>query len=806
MRLIKCYILGFGILKNREYYFNEGLTTFVEDNGKGKTTLTAFIRAMLYGLSDTRKQSLDENPRKKYAPWTGGSFGGSLTIEISGKTYTIERSFGTKASEDTFALRDSLSGALCDAYSINIGEEALGIDEDGFAKTMLFGEGAARSDRHSPSIASRLSDATGSDGDVGDYDMAIKRLDEARKFYHKRGGGGEIFELSKKIQELEAELDEIERCHIKALALEKELADLDRMRKEILAQRRTLEERVKELGKEKERIARERVYRSMLESLEVEKARLGEARARFGEAVPSAEGVEDAKLKWREALRLHNEVRDNEGDDSQYLCRLFAPGTSFEELEDAKKTAQNLEEHKLKLEEIEAKTDEVSKRIVELFPKKRPTKEELDEHITLASAGNNWWVLPFLFGILVAIIGAFTGFMIAEWMYVFVATGVAIMSLGATIGSLNKKKKDESVRAFLLSIGTSAYLDPVATLEGKKWDLVEYERLSAERDKAREGLVALVEKEEATLGDFLARFPLGEGKTISEHIKHLSKEYARFYALSSTKRGESKEEKLASANRLMSEVRTFISRFGITEGDPFAKLKDMLEGYTLQALTVERMQRECEEYRSLYNLKANPREDVADEWVVELIGKTDEKLREIEAEYAVNSKNLSTLMERVEKRGELEARYRALLDKKARYEHTLSLIKRTMDILTEAKDVMCSKYLGKTRERFVYYENLISEGCGEFSVSSSFALTINELGKGRSEESYSRGIRDLYALAMQVALLDAMYPDNPPFLILDDPFIAFDDTRCKRGVALIKKLAEERQILYFTCSKSRAIE
>ena len=119
---------------------------------------------------------------------------------------------------------------------------------------------------------------------------------------------------------------------------------------------------------------------------------------------------------------------------------------------------------------------------------------------------------------------------------------------------------------------------------------------------------------------------------------------------------------------------------------------------------------------------------------------------------------------------------------------------------------MSSKYLGKTRERFIYYENLISEGKGEFSVSSNFTLTINEQGKGRSEESYSRGIRDLYALAMRVALLDAMYPENPPLLILDDPFIAFDDKRCERGVALIKKLAENRQILYFSCSKSRGIE
>lgn len=808
MKLVKCYICGFGTLKDVEYSFNDGLTTFIEENGKGKTTLTAFIRAMLYGLSDTRKQSLEENPRKMYAPWSGGVFGGSLTVEINCKTYTIERTFGAKASEDVFVLRESESGMLSADFSDKIGEETLGLDEDGFSKTILFGEGAARSERHSPSIASRLSDAMGSDGDDGDYEVAIKKLDEARKFYHRRGGSGEISELVRKIQELELELDEIERCRRKAKEIESELSNLERMRQDFRKERRTLEEKVKELGKEKEHIARERVYRSMLDKAKEERESLCRLRAIFGATVPSLYEVENEKAKWQQAQRLLKEAEElKEAEDLEHLYRLFAPGTSFDELEEVKERAKRLEAGRLKLKEIEEYRDDVAIRIGELFPKKLPTKKEIDENIALASARCNSWILPTVIGVLLAILGVATGLTISPGMYAFVGTGAALILLGIAVSSSQNKKKRDSVRDFLLSIGASANGDFISALEGKRRDLVAYEQLLNQRGRTKDDLIEFIAKEEVFLGDFLARFPLGEEKNVSEHIRHLSAEYTRFYALSSSqKNAESREEKIRVAEGLITEVRAFVRRFGITEGDPFAILKDMIEQYTFQTMTVERLQRECEEYRHLHGLTGVIREDAADESVVTLIGKIDEKLREIEAKYAVNDRNLRLLMDRIEAGDEIEAKRQALLYKKARYEHNLALIKRTMDILTKARDVMSSKYLGKTRERFIYYENLISEGKGEFSVSSSFTLTINEQGKGRSEESYSRGIRDLYALAMQVALLDAMYPENPPFLILDDPFIAFDDKRCKRGVALIKKLAEERQILYFSCSRSRAIE
>ena len=53
------------------------LTVISGGPGTGKTTLAAFLCAMLYGLPATRKNDPAENERKKYLPWQGGVFGGS---------------------------------------------------------------------------------------------------------------------------------------------------------------------------------------------------------------------------------------------------------------------------------------------------------------------------------------------------------------------------------------------------------------------------------------------------------------------------------------------------------------------------------------------------------------------------------------------------------------------------------------------------------------------------------------------------------------------------------------------------------
>jgi uncharacterized protein YhaN len=101
MLIKELYIENFGKLSSYKKSLSNGLTAFTEDNGFGKTTLSVFIKSMLYGFDETKKASLSENDRKKYTPWQGGAFGGWMVFEYEGKTYRIERSFGAKASEDT---------------------------------------------------------------------------------------------------------------------------------------------------------------------------------------------------------------------------------------------------------------------------------------------------------------------------------------------------------------------------------------------------------------------------------------------------------------------------------------------------------------------------------------------------------------------------------------------------------------------------------------------------------------------------------------------------------------------------------
>ena len=116
MKLIECYIENFGKISKQKFSFTDGLNCITADNGSGKTTLAAFIKVMLYGMSDTKKASLEENDRKHYLPWGGGVCGGSLTFSAGGKTYRVERQFGTKSSDDSYALYDTATGRISNDF------------------------------------------------------------------------------------------------------------------------------------------------------------------------------------------------------------------------------------------------------------------------------------------------------------------------------------------------------------------------------------------------------------------------------------------------------------------------------------------------------------------------------------------------------------------------------------------------------------------------------------------------------------------------------------------------------------------
>ena len=64
MKLIYVRAENFGTLKNFSLSFVEGLNAYCIENGAGKSTLIAFLKCMLYGLSESRSHDLSENERK----------------------------------------------------------------------------------------------------------------------------------------------------------------------------------------------------------------------------------------------------------------------------------------------------------------------------------------------------------------------------------------------------------------------------------------------------------------------------------------------------------------------------------------------------------------------------------------------------------------------------------------------------------------------------------------------------------------------------------------------------------------------
>ena len=91
MRLLRCHIENFGVLSGFDYEFESGLTVICRENGFGKSTLAAFLKAMFYGLPRTGARTAANNERKRYEPWQGGKYGGFLEFSHGDTSYRVTR-------------------------------------------------------------------------------------------------------------------------------------------------------------------------------------------------------------------------------------------------------------------------------------------------------------------------------------------------------------------------------------------------------------------------------------------------------------------------------------------------------------------------------------------------------------------------------------------------------------------------------------------------------------------------------------------------------------------------------------------
>lgn len=126
------------------------------------------------------------------------------------------------------------------------------------------------------------------------------------------------------------------------------------------------------------------------------------------------------------------------------------------------------------------------------------------------------------------------------------------------------------------------------------------------------------------------------------------------------------------------------------------------------------------------------------------------------------------------------------------------------DALVKAKETMTSRYVKPLLESLkTYYKTITGLNPEVLHMDANTNITIDEAGLQRDAELFSTGYRDLFGIALRVAFADAMYTEEIPFLIMDDPFVNLDDSKLKNVREFLKILSEKYQILYFTCSTAR---
>ena len=61
----------------------------------------------------------------------------------------------------------------------------------------------------------------------------------------------------------------------------------------------------------------------------------------------------------------------------------------------------------------------------------------------------------------------------------------------------------------------------------------------------------------------------------------------------------------------------------------------------------------------------------------------------------------------------------------------------------------------------------------------------------------------MVGLCRRFAMLDVMYKNEKPMVILDDPFVNLDDKHLAGAKEFMKEIAMNYQVIYFTCHESR---
>ena len=870
MKLIKANIINFGKIHNFEIDFESGANSYIYENGWGKTTLSVFIKAMFYGMEHTTK-SLENNELKKYLPWQGGIYGGSLTFSYNNKTYIVSRTFGKKKNEDTFELRDLTTNKISSDFSENLGIELFGVNKETYERSIhvTLDETPAGSSDISAKLNNLIENA-----DVSNFDEAISILDKkSTALKAKRGNSGEIAQIQGRIDDDREKLSEIDAKIFQNEEYEKKIVELSQDISVAKKEQDNLADQLALNAKYESKLR----YEQLKNDLKHAKQIRAELLAFFNGQLPNEETLEKIDTISSEFTTIESNIKNNsltqsEKDLYEALKNYFAGDIPSKERidlciktdNDFKRFKQEENERKLTLQESEeynslkqkfSGTDISEEKINECITNVSEVQDLKNEISRISSDIQSKKVdlkisqqikpknvkriifLSIAFFALALGIAAFIlkmnialSFSGALLSVLFMILGLVSKNQGSDTSSLNNeiatletKLSELSDKCSIKEKDYKAFISKFTEDSGSELSAIN--KISIEFNR----YTTLIQKEnnynlwlktqskkqddyESELKTFVRTFCKTEDITaVSASIQTLNEKLNRFSELSKKINVDSKN--IDSQKEMKQKLGDILSQYKTEKTLSFAEQVQEIHNKLNDIKNADELINS--NYQKIADFEGNSENDI--DFLVSLTKpeKSTEELQSslsdvvnqinvLNADVANYQKIINDNLSETEKKEVIENEIESLSERKQDKSEEYNILLKTQEFLTKAKEQLDANYSDPMKENFAKYVKMMG-GNLNLVIDTELKVSLDENGMLRETEFLSEGYKDIVNFCSRMALIDALFKEEKPAVILDDPFVNLDDDKIPKALQLVRNMAKEKQVLYFACHKSREI-
>lgn len=792
MRIKRISLGGFGKFQDFNLDLNSGVSIIAGLNEAGKTTMVEAITSVLFGFSGPRKELFS-----LYAPWDDPkNYRASILIAASdGKEYLIGRDFNNGRVE-VFRCDGFRMEAVQDGFLQHLIRTELGVTHPLlFEHALLFKEkDMSLLDRDYKSrngLARLLGENMTGVGSGASWGEACTLLEE---YQRERLARGEKERILQRIDDLKERLEKEELRFWRSLCAGNVLDDMDRALSETRSRVDKLKLRIENLESAETLKRQKSQLLERIQQLEAEEERLNrlreETQRRLENTVKETPVLTDEELNRCEeilgrlsVIEVEKRYRVEQSHEAQRSLEMLEK--EADALKNKIRTIGEFNadtERQTQINALVYRLNEGQRAFLNLSKPSEPTKAKKPSGLLK----NMLWIIT--------VLGAFG----VSAVYVYAMT--PMIRMGSAAAEL------------LIFCGAA-----IATWRHhsiKKSQLRQVEEMEAREEEIR--------SIQAQLHQLLG------GKTYEEYqaenqlhrlhqndLWHLENTIAQQRTMASLDDVKGLDDETSSLERELNSVLARVNAFGpamwreAVERERYLRTlrdnKDIADDTNWESEIQDLRQ---EKSRLLAESQLIVIEDDEDGCLPELQNEYDaliQKIHALELERVEKASEGATLSEFgvldswefVNLLAEEEARIKQLNDEDAALQLAINELRSCGGATEEAIGPQIERLAGEFLSTLTQgrYQELQLK-----TINDEFRVEVRASGTGAwvAPSCLSSGTTDQIYLAFRLALAETMTNAAEYLLLLDDPFVHFDNERLAESVALLKKIAEKHQIIWWS--------